>query len=231
MTCQVFSTALTVILLTAWCSGQATGRTSPEEAVPLLTEVLRTAGLSGSLEFSGDCEDIGHAWDFPKLHSPTIGEPPLQALREIFSADPKMQITQDSSGIVRMVEIDIPHDLIDIRLNHLEFHRSQSPSVPLYDPEIALSKILSAPEMKDFSAAHDIAPPYTKALNSHSVSPESPHTLETLEGLTVSQALDHLLLTFPGIWVYKDCPTTVARKRRFEFSFYRNNPGRIEHPK
>jgi hypothetical protein len=33
-----------------------------------------------------------------------------------------------------------------------------------------------------------------------------PHIAGSMDNLTVSQALDRVLMTFPGIWLYENCP-------------------------
>jgi hypothetical protein len=220
----LFSTAVLMTLLTT-CRGQDLRGTNPNEAMPLVIGILSRFGLSGSLEFSGDdCDDIRHAKDFPKLHAPQRNGPPLQDLREIFSEDPKLRITQDSDGTVRMVESDVPKDLLGVMIDHIEFRRSDGPSIPLDNPHDALWAILRAPEVGTFLAEHNIGPPGAEGLSSHA-SPDSRHISGTLYNVTLSQALDHLLLTFPGLWVYKDCPATDRSKRLFVFSFYPNGPG------
>jgi hypothetical protein len=222
----LFSAALVMILLTI-CRGQEVRGTSPNEAMPLVIGILSRFGLSGSLEFSGnDCDDIRHANDFPKLHAPLRNGPPLEDLREIFSEDPKLRVTQDSDGTVRMVETDVPKDLLEVTIGHIEFRRNEAPSVPLYTAREALRMILQAPEISTFAAEHNIGPPGAKGMSDPhgAFSPDSPHIEGTLDKVTLSQALDHLLLTFPGLWVYKDCPATDRNKRLFVFSFYGNGP-------
>jgi hypothetical protein len=219
-------TALLMTLSTT-CRGQVARGTSPNEAMPLVIGILSRFGLSGSLEFSGnDCDDIRHANDFPKLHAPPGNGPPLEDLREIFSEDPKLRITQDSDGTIRMVETDVPKDLLRVTIDHIEFRKNEASAVPLDNPQDALSAILRAPEISTFSAEHNIGPRGGAGMSSHPpLSPDSPHISGTLDKVTLSQALDYLLHTFPGLWVYKDCPATDRSKRRFVFSFYGNGPG------
>jgi hypothetical protein len=42
-----------------------------------------------------------------------------------------------------------------------------------------------------------------------------------LNNVTVSQALDYMLKTLPGLWVYKNCPGDGKDKRLVLFTFYR----------
>ena len=37
---------------------------------------------------------------------------------------------------------------------------------------------------------------------------EWPHISGTLDNITLSEALDYVLKTFPGIWLYENCPQT-----------------------
>lgn len=223
---RLFSIIMLMTLLTT-CRGQEAG-TSPNEAMPLVVGILSRLGLSGSLEFSGDdCSDIRHANDFPKVHAPLRNGPPLEDLREIFSENPKLRVTQDPDGTIRMVETDVPKDLLDVTIDHIEFRRNDASSVPVYSAREALRMILRAPEITTFATEHNIGPASASGMSDPhgALSPESPHIEGTLDKVTLSQALDHLLRTFPGLWVYKDCPAMDHSKRLFVFSFYANGPG------
>lgn len=223
----LFSTTLLMTLLIT-CRGQELRSTSPNEAMPLVIGILSRFGLSGSLEFSqNDCDDIRHVNDFPKLRTPLRNGAPLDDLREIFSEDPKLRVTQDSDGTVRMIETDVPKDLLDVTIDHIEFHRSEAPGVPFFSAREALGVILRAPEISRFAVEHNVGLPVARGMSDPhgALSPDSPHIEGTLDKVTLSQALDHLLLTFPGLWVYKDCPATDRSKRLFVFSFYGSGPG------
>src|SRR5579863_1114210 len=101
------SVALLMFLI---ASGQSQrGGVSYRIALPLVMSVLSRAHVSGSLEYWGRC-DAG--LDFPKLQSPQkSADAPVDALREIFANNPEMQVKEEPSGKIRMVERDVPDDL------------------------------------------------------------------------------------------------------------------------
>ena len=54
-------------------------------------------------------------------------------------------------------------------------------------------------------------------------SPRLPHISGNLDNVTLSEALDYVLRTFPGLWVYENCPSK-KRKRAVFITFFRNGP-------
>jgi hypothetical protein len=220
---------LLAMVLPYTCGGQKIAATGSDEAVPLLMNIFSRANLSGSLEFSASCAGIGHARDFPRLEAPVKWIEPLQALRDAFREDPKMQVKQDRNGIVRMVETDVPKDVLDVMISHVAFRRSDGSGGSLYDPQEAMEAILSTTEVMNFRSKNNVSDLYGKALDvGHApFSAQSPHVSGDLYNAKLSEALDHLLLTFPGVWVYKNCPAegNITGRRSVMFSFYENNPG------
>jgi hypothetical protein len=49
-----------------------------------------------------------------------------------------------------------------------------------------------------------------------------PRVSGELNNVTLSQALDYMLKTFPGLWVYENCPGDNKYKRVVLFTFYRS---------
>ena len=111
-----------VLILLSLCLGQERGGTDRTVAVPLLERILGGAHASGSLAYWGRCE-LGDPYpDFPALSSPSDdSRPPSEVLWEVFSKDRQMQVTQESNGLIRMFETDVPMDLLDVRISHLSF--------------------------------------------------------------------------------------------------------------
>jgi hypothetical protein len=218
---RALTSALILVLLTT-CEGQQTAGVSPEEGVPLLMATLGRAKVSGSLEYSGQC----NIPDFPKLHAPLrFIARPLQFLREVFSEDPKMVITQEPDRTIRMIETGVPRDLLNVRISHISFGRGPAQSAPLYDPTVAMWAILGTAEVKEFKAAHNIGSPSEAVNLPHApFTRESPHIMGGLDNVTLSQALDHLLQVFPGLWIYENCPGTESSKRMVLFSYFADGP-------
>ena len=69
---------------------------------------------------------------------------PVETLREMFADDAKMQVTQDSNGIIRMVETDVPQHILNLKIEHLFFNPEYEKLDPVaFDsPGGALSLIL-----------------------------------------------------------------------------------------
>jgi hypothetical protein len=224
---RLLAIAMTLALAGS-CWGQEQQGTDPNVAVPLVMSVLSKAHVSGSLVFSGHCDQEG-VGDFPKIHASSNAEGPLQTLREMFSDDPKMQITQEPDGTIRMIETDVPTDLLNLRIGHLSFKRDEGRLVSMYNPNEALWAILRAPEIVDFMRLHDIEWPFQGARGvswAHGLlSAESPHISGDLDNVTLFQALARLQQSFPGLWLYKNCPGREPAKRLVAFAFYTDSPG------
>jgi hypothetical protein len=135
----------------------------------------------------------------------------------MFSGDSKMQITQDSSGIVRMVEEDVPTDILDVKIHHIIFPPRTSDPYQPNETDRALLVILSSPEVLSFEKEHDIVPPDFR-LEGIARS-DLPSVSGELHDVTLSQALDFVLKTLPGYWMYENCTTEDAR-RTINFRFY-----------
>ncbi len=220
MVCRVLAVAFAVCVL-AGSSGQQVqaGSRAAASLQPIL-DVLDKAKLSGSLEFSGAC-DMGKFPNFPPLRTLATrsGDSPLQILREMFADDPAMQVTQAPDGTIRMIEAGVPTDLPDLRIRHALFENGR---YAMYNPNIALRFILRAPEVVAFMKDHDIGWPYT----SEAAEPagqwptELPHISGSLDNVALSEALDHVLKTFPGIWIYENCPQNDKKRRVVYFRFF-----------
>jgi hypothetical protein len=223
MSFRVLTTTLVFMLLTA-CESQDRLVTGVRDPITLLMATLSKAHLSASLEYSGvACETMR---DFPKLDLPMRSTAsPFEILRDLFADDPKMQITQERDGSLRMREDDAPHDLLDLRITHVSFRGTPKRSLATYDPTEAMWTILSTPQIKQFEAEHNIeSPPQGVSLGHAPFTVDSPHITGNLDNVTLLQALDYLFGTFPGLWIYEDCPGKGTSKRVVLFSFFADSP-------
>jgi hypothetical protein len=188
------------------------------ELLPIL-EVLDSAALSGSLEISGSC-DKGSFPHFPHLGKETSG-PPLQALGEIFSSS-AVSVTQDSNGNVRMIEPGLPVDFLNVRIHRINFKNDFGNDI--FIANHALLLVLEAPEVKTYSRKHNINVVFSvEVVNGPLVQswpPGSTRMSGTLENVTVREALDQILHTFHGIWVYENCPQIENHERSIFLRFY-----------
>ena len=137
-----------------------------------------------------------------------------------------MQVRQEPNGMIRMVERDVPQDLLAVKIKRVPFGAAEPRELLTYDPRGALQVILSTPEVVAFMKEHDIGPPHGFENGSRTQSqpsPNDPHISGNLDNVTLSEALDYVLRTFPGLWIYENCPSEI-RKRGVVFIFYQNGP-------
>jgi hypothetical protein len=228
MTSIVFSIVLILLPLGGQEAEQA--GVSSQVGLPLVMGVLGKAHASGSLRYSGRCEaGPGKRFDFPKLQSPQkVSDDPVAALREIFADDPQMRVTRDANGFIRMVEADVPRDLLDVRFKRIAFRDDEAhpPKDVRYVPRDAMWAILSRPEVSAFMRDHEIARRFDieDASGRRPIpSPAMPRLSDSLDDVTLSEALDNVLRTFPGLWIYENCPSKNG-KRVVDFGIYANDP-------
>ena len=212
------------LLLLGTSSGQDRERVHSDIAVQdLMLDILKTAQVSGSLAFWSGCYSHRQLPDFPKVKTlPKSWEgPPLGTIREMFADDPKMQVTQEPDGTIRMTESDVPQDLLNVRIEHISFKGA-------YDALDAEERVENAPEVQSFMKDHDIGWSSFGSSVGHVLLGPIPYRKRDapgdLDNVTVSQALDHVLKTFPGFWVYENCHSST-RKREVFFWYYTYLPG------
>jgi len=207
MVCRISILWLGALITTA-CLCHAQGVKSGRKdfaARSTMAEVLAKTPFSGSLEYSGDCDMSQELPVLPTVRAPLKDRDSsaLVTLREIFADDHKMQVKQETGGTIRMVESGVPQELLDVTIRKLSFN-------DVYDPMSAEAMIISAPEVQVFMKAHGIergSDRFRRGVRGFRQGPEPglPHISEDLDNVTVQQALDHLLKTFPGFWVYQNC--------------------------
>jgi hypothetical protein len=222
------------VSISIWSCAQVASSPSPKIVTPLrpLLEALDRAKVSASLGLSGHC-DVGLPPHLPQLRaaSTAAGHSPLQVAREMFADDRDMQVTQDSDGTIRMIESGAPTELLNVKISHISFESNGAPlQYAAFSPSNALHYvILQTPEVLAFAKAHDILMPFAGAEGSPGNQPtpvEAPHIAGSMDNLTVSQAVDRVLQTFPGIWVYENCPSDDRKGRVLFFWFFSvQNPG------
>jgi hypothetical protein len=219
--------SILVLVLVASGMGQSDVKIDPRLAALSIGTVLEAGQISGSLAYSGDCYYDGASQDFPELRTPSKPDAsPLQILHEMF-ADTGIRVTQDSDGTVRMFEAGTPRDLLDLKIRHISFTRPE----PLSSPIEALRVVLGAPEVKALLAAKNIGPPRRGAYRmSIPLSLESPHISGDLKNVTVSQALDYVLKTYPGFWTYENCQAETGNRTVFFRFFPHVSPGVVKFP-
>ena len=221
-------TALGVILSLAGSSHSRAQNNywSKADSLKPLLEVLDHAKVSGSLEFTGSCDSLNfHVFpEFPQLHVPVATKGPvLQTVREMLAHDSAMQVTQDPDGTVRMVESGVATDILGVKISRVPFGERPDGSDFAYSGGAALRRILGTPELKSFMKTHDIEQAYGGGgAGSFNFTPHKdlPYIPQPLDNITFSEAMDYILKTFPGLWIYENCRRTDTRKRTVYFRFY-----------
>src|ERR1700690_2511338 len=141
------------------CFGQDRGGSDSRVTLPLITNILGAAHRSGSIEYWGRCDSDTPYSDFPRVRVlADYSGAPLQVLQKMFADDLKMNVTEEPGGLIRMVESDVPRDLLDVRIHHMSFVFSGPWRDVLNGPKNASHLVLSTPEVKAFRRAHNIGP-------------------------------------------------------------------------
>jgi hypothetical protein len=214
---------VSVLILVSSCVGQDRPVIDSRATAGMIMAILGAAHVSGSLEFWGRCGPGVWQPDVPKMRELSdYSGSPREVLQRMFADDPKMRVTQEPGGTIRMVETDVPNDLLDVKISHISF-RFHAPPNEYNGPNSALILILNTPEVKAFMKAHNIGPlGDTLPLpgNSGSGAGLGRRVYGELNNVTVAQALDYVLQIFPGIWIYQNCPGGEGGGRIARFNFY-----------
>jgi hypothetical protein len=188
-----------------------------------LYEVLANSKVSASMEFSGTCEP--NAAFFPNPQAPpTVNGAALDVAREMFAGDARMKVTADADGTVRIKQRGIQDDILNVKIGRIKIG-GDTPDTATYAPNLVLFAVMRAPEVAGFMKAHQMEWPPTLLFFEGSLIPPGfgfPHLSGSLENVTVSEVFDYALRTFPGIWLYKNCPAHHGNKRRIQFRFLKN---------
>jgi hypothetical protein len=181
----------------------------------LILRALTRAGVSGSLEYTGKCGPDVLVPDMPPVREPQES-PSLDAvniLRSMFPADGRMAVFRESDGTIRAIEAGVRADILRVRISHISFNA-------VSDPDQALHVVLSTPEVQSFMQNHHIGQPfniydpplYTVLGRDMSPRPGMRSISSELNDVTLVDALDYILKTFPGFWLYQDCEGVDKRR-------------------
>ena len=193
----------------------------------VLLDVLKDANVSGSVVFSGGCRFQDRNGPIPHVGMRRDFGSVRETLQHMLAVNSKIRVTQDSDGMVRIAETDVPTDILEVKIHHLSFSASTTlPSdgspgaLHMHGPFVALMAILATPEVTAFEEAHHIDFDNTSRVPGDLFSPaNSPEVSGELNDVTLSQALDYVLKTFPGYWVYEDASCEDG-SRAVRFKFY-----------
>jgi hypothetical protein len=180
-------------------------------------KILSAAQLSGSLEFWSVCDIAKPYAPFLKIRPVSgYGGSALEVLQELFANDPNMPVTQEGDGKIRMVETDVPKDFLEVKIHHLSFPHD------FHSGAFAVYFIVNTPEVRAFMERNigRKVPWFGWGMPSQIVI-HGPSLLGELKDVTVEQALDYVLETFPGFWTYENCHDPEGN-RAISVGFHQN---------
>jgi hypothetical protein len=224
---RLLATASLALLFDVAAVGQQPEPIIRFDTAQSVLSVLAAARVSGSIQYNGKCGPG------PRVLVPAL--PPIRAmqkpypadpadtLRTMFSIDGGIVVSEVRNGTIRVVETGVQTDILGVRIAHLSFDK-------ISDPDYALHVVLSAPEVRSFIRVHGIGQPFPQIFGPVYEVPGAQNTntsprpgVRSLSGelndVTLADALDYLLKTFPGFWLYQDCET-LDRQRVVYFGLF-----------
>jgi hypothetical protein len=216
---------VSLFVLVSICFGQSERGADAWIRLGWIDNVLRSAHVSGSLIYQGNC-------------GRTLPEaPPVRALshysgslsktlQEMLADAPNMHVTQEPSGLIPMAATDVPTDLLDLKIHDLSFFSSTGDNSFSHGANMAIEAIEMNPEVMAFRRMHKIGPITDGFILPGNSGSDEPIVYGRLKDVTLTQALDYILQTFPGFWVYENC-VNADGERTVRLSFFERIP---EHP-
>ncbi len=123
----------------------------------------------------------------------------------MFADDPKMHVTQEANGMIRMFESDVPRDLLNVRISHISFKDPEGRN-GVWNPRQVRRMLMGVPEVRAFMHAYNIGWASGEAINDvYAPFSDMPHVSGDLYDVTLAEAMDYVLKSFPGFWVYENC--------------------------
>jgi hypothetical protein len=209
---------VSVFLFTGLCIGQSPQGADAWMRLGLIDDVLRSADVSGSLIYQGSCgRTVPEA---PPVRESQFLSPPTRALQEMLVDVPNMRVTQEPSGLVRMNATDVPTDLLDFKIHDMPFYSASEDTSMSRGANMAVLAIEMNPEVRAFRKAHGIHPYGDGFVGPGDASSGTLVVYGHLKDVTVSQALDYILQTFPGFWIYENCANDEG-ERTVRISFFK----------
>ena len=124
-------------------------------------------------------------------------------------AEPRLSPQEEASGRIRILGGNVHTDLLDLRIPQISFHSEDN-------PRDAVAALVTLPEVKAYMQSHGIK--FVNAIGGIAPMPKGAHLNTTLRNVTVSEALDRIAQTFPGVWIYSEC-VTESQRRLVDFTF------------
>lgn len=210
---RVVALCAVVLLLVSCCLSQDKGGVDQRVAGPEVQRIFSLEGRSGSLEYWGFCDPNKDWPDFPEPRSVSNRKgSALDLLQWMFADDPKMQVTQERDGTIRMVETDVPQDLLQVKIHHVSFSMPYTNGAIAHSGPMAVYALLNTPEVIAFMEQNiGRKVPWGGWGMPGQLALEGP-TVPELNDVTVEQALNKVLETFHGFWQYQNCHDPQGRR-------------------
>ena len=165
--------------------------------------ILQNSGRSGSLAYEGTCTPRGDITDSLRVGTPQAGIPVVEALHQALASEPSLTVKEDASGSIRIVGANVNTELLGLRIPEIRF-RSED------NPRDATATLLIRPEVKSYMQSHRIN--FENVVNQMAPMPKGAHLNTILRNATISEALDRIAQTFPGVWIYRECATRTGER-------------------
>lgn len=170
-----------------------------------VVRILSAAHRSGSLIYRGSCELQNQITDTYLIQPPVAIEPMDHALSEITRIYPNVRWLDFGENNVRVFDSSARIDVLNLRIR--EFRVTGATT-----PEVAVSAIWSAPEVRAFAAAHHIvfiqeAPGIEPAEGTYRL------ISVNLANATIAEIMEKISfeyrpkseLTWHNVWLYHEC--------------------------
>lgn len=179
--------------------------------------VLKPEEKSARLDFHGACDILNSdviSVSPINLDTPRDVKNGLLRVKDILRGNRDMTVNEDQSSIIRINGAGLSDEILRTKIVHLPLSREAQ-----YDPDAAIRAILGAEEVQSamlkLNTRRALTSPGLEIIPSKGM----PHLKQSLENVTVDEALDRILHKFPGIIEYKEC-TRPNGNHLFNITFY-----------
>ena len=169
---------------------------SSSDIVAVVIKTLESRGRSGSLIYRGSCTPSGGIKDSFKVAAIKGENSALETLHAAFKNDSTLTVKEDASGLIQIIGGNVQTDLLQLKLHKVAFKGEG-------DPRNAVNKLLANPEIKGYMQANHIK--FITLIDGLIPPPSGARLSATLKDATLSQALDQIVQSFPGVWIYGEC--------------------------
>lgn len=164
---------------------------------------------SGSIALGGTCKDSLPGINIVTERLSTRPAGPFKNLDEALDAltqlDNRYSWTRQSDSFVKLRDNHVTAPLLSFRLN---LFKSRS----RIDSDEMIRELMSIPEVVSFMKSNGIAfeIAFTGASFHHHSEGSSSQSI-TLRNVTIEEALDRIVLLYPGVWIYNECSREAGK--------------------